>query len=829
MTDPAAGRAGFLSPYRVLDLTDHRGLLAGRIFAQLGADVVQVEPPSGSNGRRLGPFAPDGRSLHWAAYAAGKRSVALDPRNADDAETLRALVAQADFVLESRAPGEPARLSPEEIAEINPRAIHALITPFGEDGPKADWAATDLTLWASGGPLLPTALVGGTPTRVSVPQAWNFAAADAVSGALTAHFARLADGRGQRVVTSVQRSATQATLSLTLADAVGHPDFSLRPRYTGKKKPVDMSGSGARTQRSKWRAREGLLEIHLAIGPATGRFTNAFMALMKERGALSERFADWDWSTLHHRIMNDEVSDADLEVLRAEVAAFLATMGKEEAVELAIERKLLLAPVATVKDLVESPHETARGFFRNVADGQGRETLLPGPFALTDAPGFAEERPAPELDADAAAVRADWLGAAPAAPAAEAAPADPARPLAGLKVLDLAWVVAGPMIGRNLADFGAEVVRVESAKRLETARNMGPYYGAVQDPQRSALFANCNAGKLGLTLDLAQEAAREVVRDLARRADVVLESFAPGQMARWGLDYDSLRAENPSLIMLSTSLMGQSGPWRRMAGFGNIGAAMAGYQGLVGPREGLPVGPYGPYTDYVGPRYGLTALLAALDHRRRTGAGCWLDVSQAEAGMQMLAPAIADYAASGRIAKAEGNRDPAMAPHGVFPCLTPEGADPRWVAIACRDDADWRALAAEMGRPELAEAHPDLAARQAAEDALEAAIAAWTEGLSPEAAQERLQARGVPAHLAASPTDLSHDPQIAAQGHFLALPDPVLGEQLVERCRFDLSRSPADPPRSAPGFGRDRDAVLQGILGYDAARIAALEAADALS
>jgi crotonobetainyl-CoA:carnitine CoA-transferase CaiB-like acyl-CoA transferase len=410
MTDADAGRTGFLSPYKVLDLSDHRGLLAGRMFAQLGADVVQVEPPEGSNGRAVGPFAHDGRSMHWAAYAAGKRSVALDPADEGDRRALLALVAKADFVIESRGPNEPSRLTPEEVAEANPQAIHMIITPFGMTGPKADYAESDLVLWASGGPLAPTALTGGTPSRVSVPQAWAHAAADAVSGALVAHFARLSSGRGQRVTTSVQRAATQATLSLSLADVVGHPDFSLRPRYTGKKKPVDLSGSGARTQRSKWHAKEGLLEIHLAIGPATGRFTNAFMALMKERGALSEEFRDWDWTTLHHRIMNDEVTEDRLEALRGEVAEFLAAMGKEEAVELAIERKLLLAPVATVKDLVESPHETARGFFRTVTDGQGRETLLPGPFAYTDAPGFAGDAPAPEIGEHTEAVMLDWLG-----------------------------------------------------------------------------------------------------------------------------------------------------------------------------------------------------------------------------------------------------------------------------------------------------------------------------------------------------------------------------------------------------------------------------------
>lgn len=409
----------------------------------------------------------------------------------------------------------------------------------------------------------------------------------------------------------------------------------------------------------------------------------------------------------------------------------------------------------------------------------------------------------------------------------------PDGPMQGLKVLDLAWVVAGPMIGRNLADFGATVIRVESSKRIETARNMGPFYGAVQDPQKSSLFGNCNASKFGLTLDLAQEQGRDVVRDLVKWADVVVESFAPGQMKRWGLGYDALREINPGLIMLSTSLMGQSGPWMALAGFGNIGAAMAGYQGLVGPQDGLPIGPYGPYTDYVGPRFGLAALLSALDWRRRSGEGCWLDIAQAEAGMQMLAPAIADYAATGRVAKAEANRDPQMAPHGVFPSLTPEGEDPRFVAIAVRSDAEWKALAGVIdgaGGGTLAAdpAYATLEGRKAAEDALELRIAEWTAGRSPEHAEAALQAVGVPAYVVATAKDLMHDAQIAEQGHFVTVPG-YDWEVIVEKCKMDLSDTPARVARPAPTFGRDRDMVLSGILGYDAAKIEALDAAGALS
>jgi crotonobetainyl-CoA:carnitine CoA-transferase CaiB-like acyl-CoA transferase len=272
------------------------------------------------------------------------------------------------------------------------------------------------------------------------------------------------------------------------------------------------------------------------------------------------------------------------------------------------------------------------------------------------------------------------------------------QPLAGLKVLDLAWVVAGPLIGRSLADYGATVVRIDSSKRVETARLMGPFPNGKFDVQQSTLYENCNAGKFGLSLDLRVEAARDVVRDLAAWADIAVESFTPGQMDKWGLGYERLAAINPGLIMVSTSLMGQSGPWTRYSGYGNHGAAISGFQNIVGPEGGPPVGPFGPYTDFVAPRFGLVAALAALDQRRRTGRGCHLDVSQSEAGMQFLAPQIADYSVTGRIQGCAGARDVAMAPHGVFAAA---GWD-SWVAIAVRDDAEWAALARLIGGEALA-------------------------------------------------------------------------------------------------------------------------------
>jgi crotonobetainyl-CoA:carnitine CoA-transferase CaiB-like acyl-CoA transferase len=806
---------GWLSPYRVVDLTDERGLLAGQILAKLGADVIQVEPPAGSSARAVGPFDDEGRSCFWSAYAAGKRGVTLDLETPAGRDLLLRLVATADFLIESADPGAMAALGLDEarLRETNPRLIHVSITAFGSDGPKRDYAASDLTLWAAGGPLHPHRCEEGRPLRISVPQAWLHASADAAGAALVAHFARLKSGAGQHVEISAQQSVAQATLSSIAAAAVGHPNYAAEMR-------ARISGG------TKWTVKDGLVEMLAPMGPTLGGWSNNLFGLMKRHDAAPARFADWDWTVLPARMEAGEISEADVLAAREAIAAFLAPRTKRELADAALAHKILLAPVNDIGDLLASPHHQARGLFAEVEE-DGVARTLPWTFAQGPEGMFSPPRGAPAQGQHNAAV----LGAltpprrrkgATRRGAGDDLPA--AAPFEGLKVLDLAWVVAGPAIGRVLADYGATVIRVESSVRIEVARVMGPFPGGTPDPQRSALYDTCNTGKLGLALDLNQPAGREIVRDLTQWADVLIESFMPGQMRRWGLDAETLRALNPSLVGLSTALMGQSGPYATLAGFGQIGAAMAGFQGLVGYEGQSPVGPYGPYTDFVGPRFSLVALVAALDHRRRTGEGCWLDVSQAEAGINFLAAEVVQGAASGRYACARGNRDPQVSPNGVFACA---GED-QWIAITAKDDAAWARLAGLVGGEALDAAFATLAGRKAQEDRLEGAIEAWTRTRRAEDVERELQALGVAAHKAAASEDMVADPQLAARGHFQRLPHPLGGESVFESSRFALSGTPARYVRPAPHFGRDAHTVLADILGYDQTRIAELEGAGVL-
>jgi crotonobetainyl-CoA:carnitine CoA-transferase CaiB-like acyl-CoA transferase len=307
---------------------------------------------------------------------------------------------------------------------------------------------------------------------------------------------------------------------------------------------------------------------------------------------------------------------------------------------------------------------------------------------------------------------------------------------------------------------------------------------------------------------------------------VVCESFSPKAMRAWELDYDNLRRVKPDVVMLSSCLMGQTGPLAYYAGYGTLAAAISGFSNLGGWPDRPPAGPVNAYTDYVSPCFIAASILAALDHRRRTGEGQHIDLSQAEASLHFLGPALLDYTVNGRVQGRVGNRDRDLAPHGVYPAA----GDDRWVAIAVADEAGWRALCDVMERPALAD-DPRFAAaegRRVHAEALDALVGEWTARHAPGVIEAALQARGVASHVVQTSADCARDPQLLHRGHFVPLEHPLDGTAIVEGSRFRLSRTPARVGGPAPTFGRDTDWVLRTLLGYDDERITALVAAGVL-
>ncbi len=398
-------------------------------------------------------------------------------------------------------------------------------------------------------------------------------------------------------------------------------------------------------------------------------------------------------------------------------------------------------------------------------------------------------------------------------------------PLAGVKVLDLSWIVAGPTVGRALADYGATVIRVESPIRVDTARVVGPFHGDLPGVENSGLYGNVNAGKWGLTLSLNVPEAQDIFRRLVQWADIVSESFTAGILARWNLDYSHLRALKPDLIMLSSTLLGQTGPYNQVSGFGSQGAGMSGVQHLTGWPDRAPAGPFGPYTDYPAPRFALTALLAALDHRRRTGEGVFIDQAQAEGTLQLLAPALIDALNGGPTLEARGNDDPQLCPHGVYPCQPQTGRTESWVAIAVSGDEQWQSLAKIIG----ADSTMSLAQRQGNQLEIDAAVSGWTAGRSVTEVEETLQGVGISAHRLSTTEDAANDPQLAHREHFRRRPHGLHGETVLEGPRYILSETPAGPARPAPQYGEHNEEILKGLLGLSDAEIEDLAATGALS
>ncbi len=803
-----------LSPYRVLDLTDERGLLCGQILADLGADVIAVEPPGGSSARRIGPFAGDEpgpeRSLHWWAYARNKRGITLDLDSDDGREKLRQLVAGADFLIESAATGDMAArsLGYDDMAAINPALVYVSITPFGQDGPKAHYAATDLTVLAAGGVLVMQGDEDRPPVRVSVPQAWVHAGAEAAGAALVAHHERVRSGRGQHVDVSAQQAVLLATFSSPLFVPLGQ--LAKRTRFSGGER------SGQLVFRRVFEAREG----HAFIG--RGR---RLMEHIHAEGFCDAATRDKDWAGFGARLDSGEEPPEELDRVTSIIGAFAKTRTKDELLRLALEYRLMIAPVAGIDDLAGSEQLAARDYWRPLDHAESPSTLRhPGPFARFSATPIAYRRRAPVVGEHNDEVLREL------APATwtERTPSDGVTgpPLAGVKVLDLTWVMAGPAATRVLADYGATIVRVESSRRVDVARAMPPFRGGQPGPENSGFYQDCNAGKLGLTLDLATAAGRAVIQDLVRWADVVTESFSPKAMRAWGLGYPSLREIRPDVIMLSSCLMGQSGPLSEYAGFGFMAAALAGFYGLTGWPDRAPAGPFFAYTDAVAPRFTAAAILAALDHRRRTGQGQYIDQSQMESSLHFLTPALLDYSVNGRVQTRDGNRDPQMAPHGVYPAA----GDDRWVAIAVSDDAGWARLCEAIGRAELTHdaRYATLSGRLAHHDEMDAVISAWTRERDMLEAEATLQAHGVAASAVQHSRDLYKDAQLLHRGHFVELPHEIHGTTTVEGSRFRLSRTPARIECAAPTFGHDNFYVLETILGYDADRIAELAAAGVL-
>ena len=378
--------------------------------------------------------------------------------------------------------------------------------------------------------------------------------------------------------------------------------------------------------------------------------------------------------------------------------------------------------------------------------------------------------------------------------------------LAGLRVVEVGFAAAGPLVGKYLANFGAEVIRLESRLAPDVFRTTyPPFKDGVIDPDHAGMFAFYNDGKRSASLNLKHPNGVALARALIAQADVFVESFTPGTVARLGLGAATLRAENPGLIVLSSCNQGQTGPHAFHPGYGSQLSALAGFVQLLGEADSTPVLLYGPYIDYIAVGYGAIAVLAALERRKRTGQGCSIDLSQYEAGLQFLTPSILEFAATGQIPGRAGNADRVAAPHGVYRCAGPD----RWVALSVWSDAEWRTLRDVIGVEGLTTA----ADRRAARAALDVRISTWTGSRERDDVVTTLRAAGLRVAPVLSISELFTDPQLAHRGMWPAVTHPAIGDMHLMAPPFRLSATPSLQERPGPIFGADNDHVFGELLG----------------
>jgi len=577
--------------------------------------------------------------------------------------------------------------------------------------------------------------------------------------------------------------------------------------------------------RTLWETLDGYVSFMFSGGAIGAKGQRRVVDLMDRAGMADDWLRSVDWDEVDAFSSDDP--DNAMERIADAFGRFFKTKTRTELFAEAVEGGIMLAPVNTIAEAVSHPQLRARDYWVSINhDHIGEPLTYPGaPVKMSETP-WQVRGPAPRIGEhnhellSSPRQQRSSPKAAQRQTGAGGPPLPAIRPLAGLKVLDFTNTVLGPTTTRYLADHGAIVIKIETTTRPETTRIASPFAGGEPDVNRSGYFATHNAGKLSLTLNMKARGAGSVMKKLIRWADVLVESFAPGVMTRWGLGYQDVRRTNPSIIMASTCLEGQTGPYSAHRGYGQSVSAMAGWFELTGWPDGEPIGPYSAYSDFIDWGYLLTSILAALDYRHRTGKGQYIDQSQFESALQFLAPAILDYESNGRVARRMGNRDLHAAPHGAYRCL---GED-RWCVIAVTDEAEWDAFCRTIGEPAWTseDRYRSFSGRKRHEDELDRLVEAWTREYAAEDVMKKLQAAGVPAGVVQNAEDLFRDPQLKHRRHFAPLDHPEMGRYHISTSVFHLSRCSNGPISPAPLIGEHNEPVLRTILGMHDDEIAAL-------
>jgi crotonobetainyl-CoA:carnitine CoA-transferase CaiB-like acyl-CoA transferase len=800
----------------VLDLCDGvAGQFAGRILADLGAEVLLAEPPGGSRVRALPPSTPAGDSALFWHLNTGKIAVTL-PAGRGRIPAAARLAAGRDAVIADDA--TTARL-----LRADDQRVVCLVTDFAGHGPYAGWAGSDMIHQALSGLMFLTGRGAREPLYGAGQRSYYSAGAAAAAATLAALLERRRSGLGQQVELNVHEVA--AAMSQNLVTRYSYNgSFPTRHKYAGA---CEI-----------FACRDGWAVLFCPPGR---------------------------WARLCHILGAPELGDdpryatfAELVERWDEAAAGLAPLLKDrsvaDTVAAAQQASVMSAPVMSLADVRACEHLAARGFWRGV-DHHGRPRPLLGPLFRMSGTPLAGPRPAPDLPASAGGAPVDepfvdepfvdrafadrafadrasagqartdaaFAGQASAELAAEElAAADSGRPLprllplAGVTVVELTTAWAGPMTGRILAAFGADVIKVEAAAAMDAWRgpagggegNRYPDFDPGPRPfNRNNWFNTQNHGKRSLALDLKSPAAAPVLAELVRRADVVISNFAPGVLARLGLGYDDARRLREDIIMVEMPSAGTGGPLAGFLGVGPTMEALAGMTALNGYGDGVPVRTGPAYADPIGAFTATCAVLGALHARASTGRGQYVEFAQREGLLHWIGEfLLADQERPAEFTP-HGNRSAHAAPHDAYRCA---GED-RWVAVTVLTDTQWTALCEAIGRPDLAadRSLATAAGRLARAGDIDAAVAAWAGAQDNAAAARILQQAGVPAAPVLSGQGMHDDQQLAALGFFVDVDHPEAGRHRYQGLPFHFSATPARYGGPAPCLGQHTEQILR--------------------
>ena len=791
---------------------------AARLLADLGAEVVKVEAPAGDPLRRLGPGAGDGADAGavFAWLHAGKAEVTLDLDDRGDRERLDELLAGADVLCENTMPAERARwgLDFDDLATRHPHLVAVSLSPYGRSGPWAERPGTDLTAQAASSLPLGLGMPEREPIRIPYDQADFQTGLHAAAAALCALHEQRRSGRGQGV-------------DVSTAHVMGYQVGGMYLVTAKAGRPWERRGTllhGAVYPTGFFPCRDGFI----CIASQTAKQWQAFLKLMGD--------PKWAKDDAHAR---DAVylGMVDQEPADVHFRDWLMRYTRAELLEMAMAERIVLGVAQTVDEVLDSPQLASRDLW---ADVGGVRVPKPG-YRLSATPSglgetapalsHAEPEPAQAVWADGDRPREGRLrrpGLASSRTAVKrggsqrgdgAPPLSRGRALEGVRILDFGWNWAGPMAGQLLADMGAEVIRIETSKRQDLMRFVD---------YTSWFFCHTNRSKKSALFNVALPEGAEMVRRLAATADVVMDNFAAGVMAKNGLAYADLKAVKDDVVVVSMSMAGQEGPLRDMRGFASIATGYSGLELMVGyPEDATATGllPFG-LGDTTMAIQGVIGTLAALRHRDETGEGQFVDVSQIDSAAATMGEALADFQLTGNVPGAQGNRHPWFFPHGVYAAAGEE----RWVALAVRDGAEWAALCGVLGRPEWGEdsALASAAGRPARGAEIEGAVGAWCAGRDRDRGADTLAAAGVPAAPVLELAERDAHPQFAGRGftwrHDAEGWDPCT----VYATPWVFTETPAEMVRPTPLLGEHSGYVYRDLLGLGDGEIARLRADKAL-